>query len=221
MPNCRERLRGQQSSPPQVSFLLFLFSTAMLLLMVCLIGVEAATTTVGSGEKLCLREVVPSQSRVTFQFQVVGGGNHDIRASVADQEGHILKEWGETSEGLYEVLAQSGTKAIVACLDNTYAHYTPKLVVFHFRYHVDYTSVAKQSELDPVERKVEHISSLMRQVESLQMLLRTQQKEHRATVEESSERLLIWSVFQVLTLVIMSCFQLYFLKRYLERKSFV
>ncbi|EAN83466.1 hypothetical protein, conserved, partial [Trypanosoma cruzi] len=147
--------------------------------------------------------------------------NHDIRASVADQEGHILKEWGETSEGLYEVLAQSGTKAIVACLDNTYAHYTPKLVVFHFRYHVDYTSVAKQSELDPVERKVEHISSLMRQVESLQMLLRTQQKEHRATVEESSERLLIWSVFQVLTLVIMSCFQLYFLKRYLERKSFV
>ncbi|RNF07878.1 endosomal P24B protein [Trypanosoma rangeli] len=207
--------------PAPHPLLLLCLATAVLLLTAGFLGADAASTTIGSGEKLCLKEVVPPQSRVTFQFQVISGGNRDIRASVADQDGKFLKEWTETTEGIYEALAQGGTKAIVACLDNTYAHYTPKLVVFHFRYHVDYTSVAKEEELDPVEKKVEHISTTMRQAEALQMHLRAQQKEHRTTVEESNQRLLVWSVLQVLALVVMSVFQLYFLKRFLERKSFL
>ncbi|RNF21610.1 endosomal P24B protein [Trypanosoma conorhini] len=214
----RGECRPRPAAHPLLLLLLLLFLAAA---AASFLGADAASTTVGSGEKLCLQEVVPPQSRVTFQFQVVSGGNRDIRASVADQDGKVLREWAETTEGIYEVLAQGGTKAIVACLDNSYAHYTPKLVVFHFRYHVDYTSVAKKEELDPVERKVEHISATMREVEALQMQLRSQQKEHRATVEDSNERLLVWSVFQVLALVVMSVFQLYFLKRFLERKSFL
>ncbi|KEG11333.1 endosomal P24B protein [Trypanosoma grayi] len=201
------------------------WSPAVLLLLLAVAAVplvaDAAATRIDPGEKLCVQEVVPLQSSVTFQFQVIAGGQREISASLVDQDGRVIKVWEDAAEGIHDVLARDGVKVVTACLDNSNAHYVSKWVTFHFRYHVDYASVAKQSELDPIERKVDGIAHTMRSAQALQMQLRMLQKEHRATIEEANERLLQWGVFQVVALVGMSLFQLYFLKRFLERKSFV
>ncbi|ORC84829.1 endosomal P24B protein [Trypanosoma theileri] len=217
--------RGPIISPSSSSFsfssvfLFFLLFTLFFSLGL----VEAVSTRLDAGDSLCLQEPVTPQSTVTFQFQVTNKGKNDngILVVLTDQDGNEIHHWENAMEGIYEVHAQNGIRLLNACLENIHSFYSHTMVDFHFRYHVDYSTVAKVSELDPIERSVESIARNMRSVEELQMHLRTQQKEHRNTVEEANERLLLWSVFQVVALVGMSIFQLYFLKRFLERKSFV
>ncbi|KAH9600897.1 GOLD domain [Trypanosoma melophagium] len=198
-------------------------SLLILLLLLCLPAVNAVSTALEVGDVFCLQEPVPPQSAITFQFQLRRHfkEGEEIDVLLTDQDGKEIKRWNNAAGGIYDVYAHDGVRLLNACFDNAKGRSSVRFVDFHFRYHVDYSTVAKVTELDPIERNVEAIAVEMRSLQELQMQLRTQQKEHRSTVEEANERLLMWSVFQVIALVGMSLFQLYFLKRFLERKSFV
>lgn len=207
----------RRSSP----FFLSLFIFLLLSLAFLPPPASAAQTVVESGELLCLREVVPPQSSVAFQFHVVAGGDRAVRVTLEDQDGRSLARWEGETEGVHKVTWREGTRAVTACIDNTHARFATKWVEFYFRHHVDYAAVARQEKLDPVEHAIGGISDTMGVLEGLQVQLRAQQKEHRATVKESNDRLFMWCVFQLASLLVMSLVQLYFLKRFLQRKSFV
>ena len=55
-------------------------------------------------------------------------------------------------------------------------------------------------------------------VKGIQQTLHYQEKDHRATVEDANERVLLWSVLQVVGFLVVSGAQIYLLKRFLENK---
>lgn len=185
-------------------------------------GVETAVVVVGQREKLCLWDFVPPHTRATFQFYVVETGGKGIKATLHDQNGTELMQWDRASSGDHEVLAKVGATALHACFDNTGPHEASKRVSFHFRFHVDYNSVSDETKLlDPVERLVLTAAKSMRRMQLKQERLQALQYVHKETVDATEKWMMLWSIFQAISLLFVTIFQLYFLKCFLERKSFV
>ncbi|AAZ13562.1 emp24/gp25L/p24 family/GOLD, putative [Trypanosoma equiperdum] len=193
-----------------VTALLFAYNTA-----------NAVTTAVAPREVFCVREVAPPHTRVTFQFNVMDADGREIRATLHDQNGTELTRWDSASTGNYDVPATVGATVAHACFENTESGGTPKRISFHFRFHVDYQSVAGPEALDPVESLVESVAKRMRDVEVKQKDLQAIQHTHLEIIGAAEWWLMLWSLFQVASLLLVSVFQLLFLKRFLERKSFV
>ncbi|KAG8344278.1 putative emp24 gp25L p24 family GOLD [Trypanosoma vivax] len=184
-------------------------------------GVHATETNLVPGEKFCMREIVPEHSRMSFQFFVTGPPDPKIGATVHDQNNKELMKWDSTGRGVYETRAKDGIKVLSVCFENDRSHKQTKRVVFHLRFHVDYDSVTSESQLDPLEEYIDNISDRMRDVELLQGDLQRLQREHINVVKKADRWLVLWGIFQAFALILTGLFQLYFLKRFLERKSFV
>lgn len=194
--------------------------SVLALLLACTYSAHALTTTVLAGEVLELSEVAPAETVVTFQFQVANDDG-DIKAYIKDGDGKMLHDFGTAREGLFAVEARDVPKRMVVYFDNSGSRFYQKSVNFYFRQTINQNYVATGTQLDPIETKVRALLDTVESMKAVQVMLRTEQKEHRATVEDANERVLVWTVFQVAALIVMSTFQLYFLKRFLEKKSFV
>uniref|UniRef100_A0A0A9Z6L6 Transmembrane emp24 domain-containing protein A n=1 Tax=Lygus hesperus TaxID=30085 RepID=A0A0A9Z6L6_LYGHE len=94
-----------------------------------------------------------------------------------------------------------------------------KKVDFFFRTRLLLDMVSDAGKIDPIEQEVSALAASMHHLQTLQVQLRQQQKEHRKTVYSTNNSVLYWCVFQIVALIAMSLFQIFFLKRFLEKKS--
>lgn len=170
-------------------------------------------------EVLILSEMVRPKTQFTFQF--VAYDTNVLLVKLIDQEGNVLRSWQNAQEGEFTIEASYTAREVSIHFDNSQSTFSKKTVYFFMHHNVDFNFAADVKDLDPIEEKISEAASTMQRLQTLQVTLRTQQKNHRATVEDANERLLLWSVFQVVALVGMSGFQLFFLKRFLEKKTFV
>lgn len=173
--------------------------------------IDAATT-------FCVTEPVDRDIEMTFQFTVTAGGKHDIDATIFDGSGRLLQGWKTATSGEHKVKGDPQNKQFRICFDNTVARFTPKWVEFYF-HHGQHPSAVKVESLDPIERSIETLKNNMDELNVVQQRLRSSEKNHRATVEDANERVLLWSVFETIALFGMGIFQIFFLKRFLERKT--
>lgn len=198
----------------------------LLLLLVCsssslLAPAAALIVEVSAGEVFEMTEPVAVETVLTFQFSVTGEQYLGVKL-LSSGSGAVIKDFGpKATEGVHMIQASDKALAVTVQLDNSASSFATVRANIHFRHDIDHSIAASVKELDPIERKVQQLTAAMHKLQTLQTTLKTQQKNHRSTVEDANERVLLWSIFQVLALVAMSGFQLYFLKRFLEKKSFV
>nr|CCC90268.1 conserved hypothetical protein [Trypanosoma congolense IL3000]CCC92576.1 unnamed protein product [Trypanosoma congolense IL3000] len=198
------------------------FFSVLAALTFALYTTEAVTTNLEKDELFCIKEVVPSHTRLAFQFNVLDRGTSEIYVELHDQNDTEVKRWDAAPSGDHEVLSSSGVTAVRACFKNRDPHGVHGKVSFHLRFHVDYGNGRGDREmLDPVERLVESASRGMRRVVSRQDDLEALQQSHMSAVYETEKWMFLWIVFQLGSLIVMSVVQLYFLRRFLERKSYV
>jgi len=199
-----------------------IFLQNSMLVLLLLFGTSSALTTkVLAREKECYTETIAKNVQVSFQFQVTAGGQLDIDASLSDAEsGGILEQWKGAKEGQHIVQPNDDVKTFTLCFDNYMARFTPKWVNFYI-YKWRNPNVAKVGDLDPVEKAILKLNEQLGDLQDEQRSLRTTEHQHRDTIEVTSERLLYWSVFEAVVLVLMGSFQMYYLKRFLEVRSSV
>ena len=181
---------------------------------------SALTTKVLAREKECYTESVAKNVHVSFQYQVVAGGQLDIDATIENAEtGSVLKHWTGDKEGRHQIRPDEDSK-YTFCFSNMMARFTPKWVNFYIQKSHN-PNVAKVGDLDPVEKAILKLNDQLGELQDEQRSLRTTEHQHRDTIEVTSERLLYWSVFEAVVLVLMGSFQMYYLKRFLEVRSSV
>jgi hypothetical protein len=193
---------------------------ALCLLVVSPTAVFAINTKIDPASSWCIIEPVARDISATFQFRVTHGGKLDINVQLFDEQNHLLESWAAASEGSKVIKGDAVNTKFKVCFDNSMARFTPKWVSFSF-HHGQHPSAAKVEHLDPIEKQIEVLSSRIDDLENTQRRLRESEKNHRATVEDANERVLLWAVFEVVALFGMGVFQIYFLKRFLERKTSV
>ena len=192
---------------------------AVILLVVAYVpAAEAMTTKVEPLSNFCVTEPVDRDIEVTLNFRVTAGGKLDIDASVFDESGRLLHGWKLAGEGEYKMKGDPQNRKFKICFDNHMARFTPKWVDFYL-HHGQHPSAVKLEQLDPVERQIETLKTNIDDLVNVQQRLRVAEKNHRATIEDANERVLLWSVFEIVALFGMGTFQIYFLKRFLERKT--
>lgn len=201
-----------------------LWAVALLaLLLLCLSTAPSATaltTDVAAGAKFVITESLPPGTELHFQFAL--HVDYLLAISITDRgTNEELIKWKDQPRGFYSVPASDKTRVFVITFDNSDTMFTSKNVNFDVRTPVNHDYAVSASELDPIEQKIRVLSSTMQRLKALQTSIRSQQKDHRATVEDANERVLLWSVFQVVAFILMTGFQLFLLRRFLEKKTYV
>ena len=199
-----------------MSRLLIVVAVAVLALS----SVEGLTTKVEPRSRACFTEEVQPEVPLSFQFQVTAGGKLDVNCDVYDSSGRKLHSWTQATEGHYNAHGDRANNKFKFCFGNEMAAFTPKWVNFHLiKGH--HPSAAKKDQLDPIEKQIEELTKEIDGLAALQMQLRQTEHDHRNTIEDANERVLLWSVFEVIALFVMGLFQVFFVKRFLEVRATV
>ncbi|CCW65794.1 unnamed protein product [Phytomonas sp. EM1] len=178
---------------------------------------HALKTDISPREAFYLTEVVPPESSMDFIFEMDKGVTIDVR--VVDEKNNDLKYWEDANEGTFRIDAGEMAKTFTVIFDNSESLFSSKAVTFHFHEHINKQNKFDSSQMDPIECGVGFISETIDNMFKYQIALRRQQRLHRETIETSNVRVLVWAIFQIVTLIIMSFSQIFFLKRFLEKKN--
>ncbi|CCW65594.1 unnamed protein product [Phytomonas sp. EM1] len=179
----------------------------------------ALQTDILARELFSITEEVPPETSIEFYFELHNGAAMDVR--VVDDKNNDLKYWEDGSEGTLRIDAGEMAKTFTVIFDNRASRFSGKLVTFHFREYINRQNKFDISQLDPIEAGVELMSETIDNMFKYQLALRNQQRLHRETIETSNTRVLMWAIFQIVALIIMSFSQIFFLKRFLERKTVI
>lgn len=198
---------------------LFALAGTMVLVLVAMgQSASALTTKIEPRQKACFTEEAPVDVPLSFQFQVTAGGKLDVDCEVFDATGRRLHAWKDATEGRYNVRGDHSSTKYKFCFGNEMAAFTPKWVNFHFlKGH--HPNAAKVDQLDPIERQIQTLSTDIDALLEAQLRLRQAEHDHRNTVEDSNERMLLWSIFEALALFVMGLFNIFFVKRFLEVRT--
>ena len=179
---------------------------------------QALTTKIDAGAKWCFRERVGKDIPLSFNFKVTAGGKLDLDADIHDTSGRLVHDWKMTQEGHYTMRGDASNNKFTICFRNEMARFTPKWVNFNVHHGVPEAAATKE-HLDPLEGQIERLMDKMKDLREAQDELRTLEHDHRNTVEDANERVLLWSVIETACLIVMGLLYIFFLKRFLEVRT--
>eukprot|EP00659_Diplonema_papillatum_P022554 gene22554-34515_t len=141
----------------------------------------------------------------TFAFQVTSGGKLDIDVKLTDPRGTVIQAWPKATDGRHSwTSTMPGDYKM--CFSNAMARWTPKWVSFYTTVGQS-SNTAKLQDLDPIEKTIVHLTKGLNDLQEEQKQLRAVERLHRDTIEATNTRILYWSVFEALVLVVMGLFQ--------------
>ncbi|KAH8306604.1 hypothetical protein KR018_011484 [Drosophila ironensis] len=158
-------------------------------------------------------------------FEVIDGGFLDVDIKISGPDNHVMHESEKESSGKYTFVAPSkGTYTV--CFNNERSSMTPKLVMFS----IDVGEAPQRAPGAPGEEEVGHtkledmireLSGTLTSVKHEQEYMHVRDKIHRSVNESTNSRVVLWSTFEALVLVLMTVGQVYYLKRFFEVKRVV
>jgi len=185
-----------------------------------LASAHALTVYVPASQELCYFERAERGEKVVSSFNVAAGGFLDIDIKVFGPDNKIIYEADREKEGSFQFIAtQSGEHRL--CFGNQMSTVTGKTVSFHLyvgnalaQHHA-----AKKEHLTPLEGSILKLSENLHQVRDSQEYIKVRERACRSTSESTNERVMWWSIVESLALVMMAVFQIYWLRRFFERKQ--
>ncbi|CAJ1031388.1 emp24/gp25L/p24 family/GOLD, putative [Leishmania lindenbergi] len=152
-----------------------------------------------------------------FSFQMDHYFTFPVRILCSDT-GDLLKEWKDDAQGLFNLPSTNKKRNLVFEFDNSQSTMTGVTVNFEIHITLDPSYSVRADKVDPIESKVQELYGKMQGLRTLQKALRYKQKEHRTTVEATKERVLWWSIMQVVGFAVAAGSQLWLLQSLLEKR---
>lgn len=159
-------------------------------------------------------------------FEIIDGGFLDIDVKITGPNQNVIYHGEKESSGKYTFAAPSGG-IYTTCFNNEKSSMTPKVVMFS----IDILETPKSAQSGaPKEEEIGHtkledmireLSGTLTAVKHEQEYMHVRDKIHRSINESTNGRVVIWSIFEALILVLMAVGQIYYLKRFFEIKRVV
>jgi len=183
-----------------------------------LLFVDGFSFEVGAGLESCFYEVVDQGNPIAVMFQVTGGGFLDIDVTVTSPEGKVIYSGKRENDGRYSFTApSSGTYSF--CFNNGMSTVTQKQIELsvNVRKSIDiYNDIATEEEISPLLDAIQQLDDTIKGIEEDQSYLKMREQAHRSTNESTNDRVMYWSIFEMLILIIMSIWQVYYLRKFFE-----
>ena len=197
-----------------------MFSKLLLLIFGILPLCYGWEVVVDPGREECFVQNGKNGDSIGIIYQVSEGGALDIDLRVQSPSGRLVKDDQRKTEGnINFLLSEPGLYTI--CFSNYFSTITAKTVNFDVLLQVDtepnipYPAQADVTNLDRLVQKV-YDSSIVIQKEIDYALIR--EKTHRSTSEHINATVVWWNIFEILILLAMAGWQIFYLRRFFEVK---
>ncbi|KAH8308874.1 hypothetical protein KR059_002569, partial [Drosophila kikkawai] len=183
--------------------------------------------TLDAHEHECFYDTANVNDMVTISFEVMEGGFKDVGVEISGPDGDIMhQEHRETTGSLSFAAIKKGRYKL--CFDNEISTLTPKIVMFQF--HVvkplDYYADPSKRSDDVLEQAklqtmVNQLSARLGAIRVEQEYMHFRYRGHMDITYSVQDRILAWSVFGPMMLLIMTVLEVYYLKRFFEFRRVV
>lgn len=201
-----------------------MWGLSSLVAVICLIsGVVSVELTfeLPDNAKECFHEIIEKDTDSTLEFQVVTGGHYDVDVELTDPMKNVLYKQVKKQYDSFNWKAEK-TGEYIACFSNEFSTFSHKLVYIDFQ-------VGDEDPLpglEEVSQPLTQMETSAREVhENLNTVidyqthhrLRETQSRHRA--EDLNERIMIWSVFVTVAIMMVGFGQVFVLKSFFSEKK--
>uniref|UniRef100_A0A1I8NQ78 GOLD domain-containing protein n=1 Tax=Stomoxys calcitrans TaxID=35570 RepID=A0A1I8NQ78_STOCA len=186
---------------------------------------QAFVVNVDAHSEECFFEKIEGGTKFSVTFEVIDGGFLDIDIKVTGPDQGIMHQSVKESSSRL-TFAAVATGVYTVCFDNSKSSMTPKMVMFS----IDVGESPHRAPGAPGEDEVGHtkledmireLSGTLTSVKHEQEYMHVRDKIHRSVNESTNSRVVLWSTFEALVLVLMTVGQVYYLKRFFEVKRVV
>ncbi|XP_005183552.2 transmembrane emp24 domain-containing protein 2 [Musca domestica] len=194
-------------------------------LMQMMYSSQAFVVNVDAHNEECFFEKIEAGTKFSVTFEVIDGGFLDIDIKVTGPDNSIMHQSVKESSSRLTFAAVT-TGVYTVCFDNSKSSMTPKMVMFS----IDVGESPHRAPGAPGEDEVGHtkledmireLSGTLTSVKHEQEYMHVRDKIHRSINESTNSRVVLWSTFEALVLVLMTVGQVYYLKRFFEVKRVV
>uniref|UniRef100_A0A6B2LJV9 GOLD domain-containing protein n=1 Tax=Arcella intermedia TaxID=1963864 RepID=A0A6B2LJV9_9EUKA len=188
-----------------------------MLLLVFVDGCTAFSFEIPPKKEKCFYEVVEKDQQLGMMFQVTAGGFLDIDVNVLDPQRKAIYTGTKEKDGRYSFSAESaGTYSF--CFGNLMSTVTSKQVqlVITVGKPEYFSEVADEDSVSPLLDVIIQLEDAINSIGGDLDYLKMRESAHRSTNESTNERVVYWSIFEMIILVALSSWQVYYLKRFFE-----
>lgn len=171
----------------------------------------------------CFFDKVASGTKMSLMFEVAEGGFLDIDVKIYSPDGKVIHTGDRESNGKYTFAAHmDGTYKY--CFSNKMSTMTPKVVMFSVdigEKPKDTNNMDTDSHHSKLSGMIDELSTALTGVKHEQEYMEVRERIHRAINDNTNSRVVLWSFFEAVVLVIMTLGQVYYLKRFFEVRRVV
>ncbi|CAF0722140.1 unnamed protein product [Rotaria sordida] len=188
-------------------------------------------------DRKCFIEEIPDQTLVIGKYKVElfdpqsntylpstpGIGMH---VEVKDPDEKIVLSKLYTSEGRFTFTSHIPGEHVICLYSNSTAWFGGQQLRVHLdidigEHAVDYQQISAKEKLTELQLRVRQLLDQVEQISKEQNYQRYREERFRATSESTNQRVLWWSIAQLLVLVIAGFWQMRHLKGFFEAKKLV
>ncbi|XP_055535393.1 transmembrane emp24 domain-containing protein 2 [Wyeomyia smithii] len=181
--------------------------------------------TVDAHSEECFFDRAEGGTKLGLMFETIEGGFLDIEVRIIGPDQKVIYQGEKESSGKYTFSAYE-TGVYHYCFSNKMSTLTPKVVMFSME--IGETpkgtiGAVNEGEVGhtKLEDMIKELSGTLTSIKHEQDYMHVRDRIHRTINESTNSRVVMWSVFEALVLVVMTVGQVYYLKRFFEVKRVV
>ncbi|XP_035719500.1 transmembrane emp24 domain-containing protein eca-like [Vespa mandarinia] len=192
---------------------------------------------IGETERKCFIEEIPDETKVLVHYKVElydprsdgfmqsspGIGMH---VEIRDPDDKPILSRVYSSEGRIAFTSHTPGEHVICLYSNSTAWFGGSQLRVHLDIQVgeqaiDYANVAQKEKLSELQLRIRQLIDQVEQITKEQNYQRYREERFRQTSESTHRRVLWWSIFQTIILLIMGAWQIRHLKYFFEAKKLV
>jgi len=199
----------------------------ILVVLVLLKSARCFIITVDAHETMCFYDHANVSDKVTISFEVMEGGFKDVGVEISGPGDDPLHHSEQDTQGSFTFTAMKDGPYQL-CFDNKMSTLTPKILMFQFHiaraleYYQDtsnrWDDVIEQAT---VQTMINELSSKLGAVKMEQEYMHFRYRGHLEVSDMVELRVLAWSIFGPMLLIIMTILEVYYLKHFFEVRRVV
>lgn len=201
--------------------ILFKLVSVLLSSLICQsYGVEL-TFELPDSAKECFFEVIEEGTESTIEFQVVTGGHYDVDVLLMDPKKNVIYKQVKKQYDSHTWKAES-TGEYRVCFSNEFSTFSHKLVYMDFQVgdEAPLPGVGEHlTAMTQLETSAQEVHENLNSIIDYQTHHRLRETQGRKRAEDLNERVMIWSVFVTLSIMIVGISQVMVLKSFFSEKK--
>jgi len=171
--------------------------------------------------KECFYEVIEKDTESTLEFQVVTGGHYDVDVELRDPMKNVLYKEVKKQYDSFQWKAER-TGEYVACFSNEFSTFSHKLVYIDFQVGDEQPLPGLEGQTEPLtqmETSAREVHDNLNSVIDFQTHHRLRETQGRKRGEDLNERVMIWSAFVTVAIMLVALGQVFVLKSFFSDKK--